>query len=107
MPNLKNQHFVPRCLLRPFTYQGEGRAINLYNIRGDRLIERASVKGQCARNYLYGKDGKIEQSLANIEGSFNSLRLRVIDGAHDAADMRTLKFFTYLQLRRTAMAVQS
>src|SRR5215471_12348105 len=97
MTKLKNQHFVPRCLLKPFTYQNEGRAINLYNIRGDRLIERASVKGQCARDYLYGKDGKIETSLSRIEGSFNSMRERIAHGGDDERDMRDLNFFTYLQ----------
>jgi Protein of unknown function (DUF4238) len=106
MPDLKNQHFVPRCLLKTFTHQGEGRAINLYNIRRDRLIERAPVKGQCAKNYLYGKDRKIEQSLAQIEGPFNSLRARVVEGSNDPADLQDLTFFAYLQLRRTEMAVQ-
>ena len=106
MPELKNQHFVPRCLLKPFTHQGQGRAINLYNIRRDRLIERAPVKGQCARNYLYGEDGKIEKSLAQIEGSFNAVRARVMQGGYDKTDLHDLNFFTYLQLRRTEMAAQ-
>jgi hypothetical protein len=106
MAQLKNQHFVPRCLLKPFTGRSEGRAINLYNVRSDRLIERAPVKGQCARNYLYGDDGKIETSLARIEGSFNSVRARVMQGGYDKTDMHDLNFFTYLQLRRTEMAAQ-
>jgi hypothetical protein len=106
MPGLKNQHFVPRCLLKPFTHQGGGRAINLYNIRHDRLIERAPIKGQCAKNYLYGKDGKIEESLSKAEGQFNSLRARVVEGSNDPADLQDLAFFAYLQLRRTEMAVQ-
>jgi hypothetical protein len=106
MAKLKNQHFVPKCLLRPFTFKSEGRAINLYNIRNDKLIERAPVKGQCARDYLHGKDGKIEESLSKIEGAFSGLRLRLIEGGYDAADFSGLNFFTYLQLRRTEMAVQ-
>jgi Protein of unknown function (DUF4238) len=106
MPDLKNHHFVPRCLLRPFSYSAEGRAINLFNIRSDRSIPRAPVKGQCARNYLYGKSKKIERSLADIEGSFNSLRARVIAGSNDASDLRGLRFFSHLQLRRTEMAVK-
>jgi hypothetical protein len=106
MPDLKNQHFVPRCLLKPFTYNGEGRAINLYNIRHDRLIERASLKGQCAKNYLYGVDGKIEQSLSRIELSFSRTRARVTAGENNENDLRDLNFFTYLQLRRTEMAVE-
>jgi uncharacterized protein DUF4238 len=106
MPDLKNQHFVPRCLLKPFTREGLGRAINLYNIRRDKLIDRAPVKGQCAKDYLYGKDGKIEQSLAKIEGPFSSIRARVMAGGNAATDLRDLTFFAYLQLRRTEVAVQ-
>jgi hypothetical protein len=106
MAKLKNQHFVPRCLLNPFTYQSEGRAINLYNIRGERLIERAPVKGQCARDYLYGKDGKIETSLSRIEGSFNSTRERVVVGGDDEQNRRDLNFFAYLQHLRTDMAAR-
>src|SRR5262249_26260831 len=106
MSDLKNQHFVPRCLLKPFTREGAGRATSLYNIRRDKLIDRAPVKGQCAKDYLYGRDGKIEQSLAQIEGPFSSIRARVMDGGNNPADLRDLTFFAYLQLRRTEMAVQ-
>jgi hypothetical protein len=102
---LKNQHFVPKCLLKPFSHQDEGRAINLYNIRHDKLIPRAPVKGQCARDYLYGKDGVIEQSLSKIEGSFSTIRNCVLAGGNESQDMRDLNFFTYLQFRRTEMAV--
>jgi hypothetical protein len=55
---------------------------------------------------LYGKSKKIERSLADIEGSFNSLRARVIAGSNDASDLRGLRFFSHLQLRRTEMAVK-
>jgi hypothetical protein len=102
MPNLKNQHFVPRCLLKPFSHMGEGRSINLYNIRQDRLIPRAPMKGQCARHYLYGKDGRMEQSLSKIEGSFSRTRERIMEGSNAEQDKRDLNFFTYLQFRRTA-----
>ena len=32
MPSNKNQHFVLRCHLKPFTLNGEGVAINIFNI---------------------------------------------------------------------------
>jgi hypothetical protein len=106
MPSLKNQHFVPRCLLKPFTYEGEGNAINLYNIRSDRLIKGAPVKGQCARNYLYGKDGKLETALAQLEGHFSASRARALSGDFKAVDLHNMNLFTYLQFRRTEMAAQ-
>lgn len=106
MADHKNQHFVPRILLKPFSLNGEGKAINLYNIRGDRLIPSAPVKGQCARHYLYGEDGKLESSLAKIEGSFGATRDRIMAGGNLAQDRQDLNFFTYLQFRRTEMAAQ-
>jgi hypothetical protein len=104
MPALKNQHFVPKCVLKPFTLNGEGRSINLYNIRHDRAIPRAPVKGQCARNYMYGKDGKIEANLSKIEGAYGMTRNRLLDGAEHGGDLHDLNFFTYLQYRRTEIA---
>jgi 5'(3')-deoxyribonucleotidase len=106
MAPFKNQHFVPKCLLKPFTYQCEGRAIHLYNIRHDRFIERASVKGQCAKHYLYGKDATLEHLLSNVEGSFNYLRPRITDYHDDTVEFQGICVFTYLQLNRTDIAMQ-
>jgi hypothetical protein len=107
MPALKNQHFVPKCLLRPFTIAGNDRAINLYNIRHKRPIPKAPIKGQCARDYLYGKDGKIEQMLSGVEGRYSVIMRRIIDGEKESeSDLENLRFVTYLQFRRTEMAVQ-
>lgn len=33
MPANKSQHFVPRCLLRPFTLGYDNKAINLFNLK--------------------------------------------------------------------------
>jgi hypothetical protein len=104
MAGHKNQHYVPRCLLKPFSLSAEGKAINLYNIASDRLIPSARLKGQCAKSYLYGEDGKLEKILATIEGSFAATRARVIAGSNAEQDRRDLNFFTYLQLRRTETA---
>jgi hypothetical protein len=86
MADHKNQHFVPRVLLRPFTKNAEDKSINLYNIRADRLIPDAPVKGQCARHYWYGEDGQLEALLGKLEGMFGLARGRVI-AAGKAASM--------------------
>ncbi len=107
MPALKNQHFVPKCLLRPFTIAGNGRSINLYNLRHKQSITNAPIKGQCARNYFYGKDGKIEQMLSAAEGGYSRIMQRIIAGGkEDERDLENLRFFTYLQLLRTEMALE-
>lgn len=103
----KNQHFVPRCHLKPFTIGGDGKAINLYNIRRNVFVDGAPIKGQCAKNFFYGEDLVIEKELQLIEGSYArviaglSARQRVTD-----SDLALLRAFAYLQHLRTDVAAK-
>ncbi|WLI46901.1 DUF4238 domain-containing protein [Pseudomonas beijingensis] len=69
----KNQHFVPRCYLKPFTIKGEGAAINVYNLDRQRLITNAPVKNQCSRDYFYGQDDKLEKAIQSLEQGYGSI----------------------------------
>jgi hypothetical protein len=107
MPANKNQHFVPRCLLKPFTLHGAGLAINLFNIPRATSVQNAPVKSQCARNYLYGKDNRTESLLARLEGQY----ARVVshlgeEGNVTEADEEWLRLFVAIQQRRTASAIE-
>jgi Protein of unknown function (DUF4238) len=104
MAEHKNQHFVPRVLLRPFTDRREGKSVNLYNIKSNRPIATAPVKGQCARHYWYGEDGVLEDLLSKIEGLFAKNRDRVIAGSNDESERRELRRFMYFQHWRTKKA---
>jgi hypothetical protein len=104
MADYKNQHFVPRILLRPFTKNAEGKSINLYNVRADRLIPGAPVKSQCARHYWYGEDGQLEALLSRFEGMFCLARERVMAGGNSDRDREEISLFMCLQHWRTAMA---
>jgi Protein of unknown function (DUF4238) len=104
MADHKNQHFVPRILLRPFTKNAEGKTINLYNIRADRLISDAPVKSQCARHYWYGEDGQFEALLSRLEGMFGLARERVMAGGNSDRDREEISLFMCLQHWRTAKA---
>lgn len=104
MADHKNQHFVPRVLLRPFTDGGEGKSVNLYNIQSNRLIATAPVKGQCARHYWYGEDGELEGILSKLEGLFGKNRERVIAGGNDESERCELRRFMYFQHWRTKKA---
>lgn len=77
MPSHKNQHFVPRCYLRPFTIDGTGKALNIFNIDRGRAISRAPVKGQCSRDYFYGDDLALERAIQPFEGAYASLLRQV------------------------------
>lgn len=106
MADKKNQHFVPRCLLKPFTLNGEDKAINLYAFEKDLLVQNAPVRKQCARDYIYGKNGVLEDSLANIEGLYGSARDRIVKQDDSEDDREIVRFFAYLQFRRTQMAIE-
>ena len=103
----KNQHFVPRCALKPFTLKVEGLAINLHNIVRKRAIQNAPVKGQCARDYLYGKDLRAENLLKELEGKYARVVSRLRSGSSiDDDDKEWLRLFVGIQLRRTDWAIQ-
>lgn len=70
MASNKNQHFVPRCYLRPFTHFCENKAINLFNLDHKFFIEGAPVKNQCSGSYFYGDDLMLEKALQGIEGAY-------------------------------------
>jgi len=108
MPANKSQHFVPRCYLRAFCADGEGAAINLFNMARERSIEAASAKGQCAKPYFYGRDGALERALQEPEGEYGEIMRRVVDDPHAAtqADIRRLHAFMLLQSYRSAAWIE-
>src|SRR3569832_1398994 len=75
MPPNKRHHFVPQFYLRNF---GVEDSIALYNVSRRRHVRTASIRGECQRSYLYGKDPSVEAALAQMEGmACNAIR-RVI-----------------------------
>jgi len=107
MPENKNQHFVPRCALKPFSLDGAGLAINVFNIPRGLSIRHAPVKSQCARNYLYGKgDNSAEGLLARLEGQYAN----IVSGLSDRYDLSEaekdwLRLFLVIRQRRTESAI--
>lgn len=106
MPENKNQHYVPRALLKPFTMDGEDKAINVFNMARERVIQGAPVKSQCSRDYFYGDDLLVERGLQPIEGAYR----RIIDGLLadptrvNDGEKSFLKQFWLLQHQRTEAA---
>jgi hypothetical protein len=76
MPDNKSHHYVPRCYLRNFSHTG--KSVDLFNIASGRLIRAAPIKGQCCRDYFYGKNAANEKGLAAVEGQMAEL-FRVIN----------------------------
>ena len=70
MASNKNQHFVPRCHLRPFTKGEEDAAICVFNLDRQKVIESAPVKNQCSGDYFYGKNELLEQAIQSLETAY-------------------------------------
>ncbi len=107
MASNKNQHFVPRCYLRPFTVDGtEAAAINLYNVDRRRFIERAPVKHQCSGDYFYGKDAQLEKAIQLVESSYASALKEVLTPGYvlDELHRVQLRLFWQLQHMQTEAA---
>jgi len=73
MASNKNQHFVPRCHLRPFTKDEGDAAIAVFNLDRKRIIACAPVKNQCSGDYFYGKDELLESAIRRMEGVYGSV----------------------------------
>lgn len=108
MPAHKNQHYVPRCYMRSFSLGGEGKAINLYNIRSARSVKSASMKYQCSAPYVYGKeDLRLEHALGKIETAYARALRAVSAGRHATdEDIGYLLAFMMLQFSRTKAAME-
>jgi hypothetical protein len=107
MPAHKNQHFVPRCAFKPFSLNGNGKAINLFNIKSKRAIKNAPIKGQCARDYLYGKNLEAERLLMDLEGEYAEIAKSLESGKSlTALEEVKLKAFILVQARRTELAIK-
>lgn len=71
VPDNKSHHYVPRFYLRNFSRSG--KSVDLFNIDSLRLIKNAPIKGQCCRDYFYGKEPENEKSLSAVEGQVADL----------------------------------
>lgn len=108
MAENKNQHYVPKCHLRPFSVGDEGAAVNLYNFRLDKCIPNAAIKNQCSGNYFYGEDLKLEKIFQELEGRYATVIKDLQQSPRIIADdvISTLRNFAYLQYSRTENAVR-
>jgi hypothetical protein len=108
MPPYKSQHYVPRSYLRSFSIDREGKAISLFNLTRNASITLASLKDQCASNYTYGRDLKLEKLLQNFEGKFSSTLKKIEHNPSNASanDLNILRDIAYLQHARTEIAMR-
>ncbi|MDB5710356.1 MAG: hypothetical protein JWL96_2426 [Sphingomonas bacterium] len=106
MADNKNQHYVPRVYLKPFTLDGEGLAINLFNIDRMKPVRHAPVKNQCSGDYFYGKDERLEKAINTVENAYGEVvrDLMKEDAIVGAKVQIVIQRFVYLQHLRTEAA---
>lgn len=108
MADYKNQHFVPKTHFKPFSIDGAGHAVNMYLVERDRPVFAASIRGQCAKPYLYGKDGRLERLLGHLEARYGQLMSCLADERYrlNTDDEWLLRYFILLQSRRTVEQIE-
>lgn len=108
VPDNKSHHYVPQFYLRRFAHDVAEKRVRLFRITARKHIPDAGIRGQCARDYLYGKDGERERALAALEGAAAKVIATMLDtltvpepGTQEAA---TLLTFVLFQSERTLAA---
>lgn len=103
MATNKNQHYVPRCYLKEFTHNSEGKAINVFNLDRNKCILMAPVKNQCSRDYFYGKNEELESAIQFVERAYASTLGELLNSPQAITEKHkiVLKRFWLLQYLRT------
>lgn len=76
MGEKKYNHYVPRFYLANFS--GSKKFIDKCMISSGKIIRGASTDSTGGENYLYGKDGLIEDAFTNLEGQWATIIKNVI-----------------------------
>jgi hypothetical protein len=110
MATNKNQHFVPRCHLRPFSLDEEKKSINVINLRQKKLITNAALKHQCSNDYFYGTDDQLENAIQMIEEGYASTLQSLLVNSNCLTEGQQIgfrMFWLFQHLRTEAAAKQS
>ncbi len=111
MPPKKKQHYVPAFYLKNSASSTSGKSINIFNIRNRRSILNGNLRNQCYGEYFYGKDGRLEEGFAELDGRAAHLIKQIL--ATDklpipkSDDHVLLLVYTILQRARTQHAVET
>jgi len=99
----REQHFIPRFLLKYFSVDANGKLINVHLLNENRLSKGASLKNQAQRHYLYGMDQKLEKFYEQLEGNTASVIRKLSTGflyLNNEENLH-LKLFIHYQMNRT------
>jgi hypothetical protein len=102
---VKRQHFVPRCLLRHFSQNPQTTSV--FVLGTATFVETAGIKTQCAADYYYGSDQRVEAALGALESAFSGavgdLSVDGIEGLTNEK-LAMIRAFVHVQAERTPFA---
>jgi hypothetical protein len=79
MTDKKNQHYLPQFYLRNFSYNGNKKQIGIFNLKNEFFFNMSAIKNQGSKNFFYGYDGLIEDSLSDIEYLLSNTIKNILD----------------------------
>lgn len=102
MPDNKKQHYVPKFYFKQFSE--DGIRIHMFNFNRE-TEQHIPLKEQCAEDYFYCTDTRLEKILSNLEGLAKAVIKKVIDNETisvlDERDTMMIKSWILLQHGRT------
>lgn len=109
MAQNKNQHYVPKALLKPFTRNEEGISLEMLLIQSGKIKPDVSVASQCSKPYFYGSDPKLEDAIQGMETDYGVARNSIINGLFSTKDPNQSTFlnrFILFQHYRTLSSMK-
>lgn len=101
----KKQHYVPRFILRKFSF--DGRRLSLALVKSGARHDEVSLRDQCYSDYFYGVSPELEDAFQNQEarvaallGDLDPVRLEELTDEN----LAEITFFVHYQRQRTVAA---
>ena len=95
LPVTKNQHYVPRFYMKPFSNiknagaKNEKVLISFYQFDNNILRDNVPTSSICSEDFFYDNDGSVENMLAQKESKWSETIKKVLDSSKvDEKDYR-------------------
>lgn len=102
---------MSRFYLGQFSNEPDHKSIGVWNVHKEIFVRHASLKNQACAVYFYGKDGKVEDALAQIEGVASRVLREIIITqqlpSHDSIERAALFIYLVYQAERTQYAAEA
>ncbi|HEY5371532.1 MAG TPA: DUF4238 domain-containing protein [Hanamia sp.] len=78
MTDKEKQHYVPRFYLKNFSFHNNRKEIGIFNVNTNFFIQNGKLKTQCYKPFFYGKDGKLEDALSELESLMSPIIRQIL-----------------------------